>query len=130
MLQAEDALFTTAKRVITTQLAIVTIATVISLIIKDLYFAGSLLYGGAIVLIGTSLQYWRLKVATEGEEQQPVLKPGLLIQGMVLKMVVMLIMLAIGMRTLQLVPIALLIGLVLAYSGYFFGRGYAPRSRG
>lgn len=121
---------TTARRVVITQVVVTLLAAGLAFPFKGLAFALAVLYGGAIVLVGTAVQYWRLKVATEAADQSPTLKPGVLIQGMVMKLAVMLAMLAVGMSKLQLVPLALLIGLVLAYGGYFFGRGYAPRSRG
>lgn len=130
MFQAEDALLSTARRVLITQVVVTLLAAGLAFPFKGLAFALALIYGGAIVLVGTAVQYWRLKVATEGADQSPTLKPGVLIQGMAMKLAVMLAMLAVGMSKLQLVPLALLIGLVLAYGGYFFGRGYAPRSRG
>jgi F0F1-type ATP synthase assembly protein I len=130
MWQAEDALLTTARKVMVTQSIVTLVAAGLAFPFKGLAFALALIYGGAIVLVGTFIQAWRLKVATEDQVQQPTVKPGALIQGMLMKLAVMLAMLAVGLSKLKLVPLALLLGVSLAYSGYFFGRGYAPRSRG
>lgn len=130
MWQAEDALLTTARKVMVIQSIVTLVAAGLAFPFKGLAFALALIYGGTIVLVGTFVQAWRLKVATEGQAQQPTLKPGALFQGMLMKLAVMLAMLAVGLSKLKLVPLALLLGLILAYSGYFFGRGYAPRSRG
>ncbi len=130
MWQAEDPLLTTARKVMVIQSIVTLMAAGLAFPFKGLAFALALIYGGAIVLIGTAIQAWRLKVATEGADKQPTLKPGVLIQGMMMKLAIMLALLVVGLSKLKLVPLALLLGIFLAYSGYFFGRGYAPRSRG
>jgi F0F1-type ATP synthase assembly protein I len=130
MWQAEDALLTTARKVMVIQSIVTLVAAGLAFPFKGLAFALALIYGGATVLIGTGVQAWRLKLATEDRAKQPTIKPGALFQGMLMKLAVMLAMLAVGLSKLKLVPLALLIGLTLAYSGYLFGRGYAPRSRG
>ncbi|MBI3561098.1 MAG: ATP synthase subunit I [Gammaproteobacteria bacterium] len=130
MWQAEDALVMTARRVVVLQLVITLLAAIAAFFFKGLAFSLALIYGGGIVLVGTWVQAWRLKAATEDEARQPVLKPGVFMQSILLRLLVMLAMLVLGMHHLRLLPLALLTGLVLAYSGYFFARAYAPRATG
>jgi hypothetical protein len=42
----------------------------------------------------------------------------------------MVVLLVLGMGPLRLDPLAVILGLGIAYTGFLFSRSYAPRSRG
>jgi len=91
--------------------------------------AVALIYGGVVVIIGTGLHAWRLKLATQTTDNIPTIKPGVLMQGILLKLMVMGGLLAVGLAKLKLAPLALLLGFIAANSGYVFAGGYAKRRR-
>lgn len=130
MLKAKDALHTTARRTILIQVLLIVAATGIAWMRQDGAFALALAYGGGVVIIGTGLQAWRLRVATESTDGQTQLDAAELFKGILLKLVVMVGLLILGVGPLALAPLAVVIGLGVAYTGFLFSRSYAPRSRG
>ena len=50
-------------------------------------------------------------------------------KGAILKLGGMIGLLALGMGVFKLNPLAVLIGFTVAYFGFMFARGYAPRSK-
>lgn len=135
MLKAKDSLTAALRRTLITQAVLTGCAAIIALLIKSPTFAIHLVYGGAVVSVGTGLHAWRLlKIAATNDDDNPMLAQGNVgaevFKGAVLKMGSMVALLALGMGYLKLDPLAVLIGFIVAYLGFMFARGYAPRSPG
>lgn len=135
MLKAKDSLTAALRRTLITQAVLTGCAAIIALLIKSPTFAIHLVYGGAVVSIGTGLHAWRLlKIAATNDDDNPMLAQGNVgaevFKGAVLKIGSMVALLALGMGYLKLDPLAVLIGFIVAYLGFMFARGYAPRSPG
>ena len=127
--QAKDSLVTTVRRVLAVQIVITLILGVLVYLLRGSAFALALIYGGLVVILGTGLHAWRLKVATQTTDNTPTLKPAVLMQGVLLKLMVMGGLLAVGIIKLKLAPLALLFGFIAANSGFLFAGGYAKRRR-
>ena len=130
MYQAKDSLKETLRKTLTIQTVLALIAAVIALLTKGDRFALAVVYGGAVTVAGTWLHAWRLlKIAATGEETDPTLVGVEVFKGAILKLGAMIGLLALGMGVLKLDPLAVLIGFTVAYVGFLFARGYAPRSK-
>lgn len=120
---------TTVRRVLAVQIALTLVLGALIYLIQGPANAVALIYGGVVVIIGTGLHAWRLKLATQTTDNIPTIKPGVLMQGILLKLMVMGGLLAVGLAKLKLAPLALLLGFIAANSGYVFAGGYAKRRR-
>jgi ATP synthase protein I len=128
--QAKDSLKETLRKTLTVQTVLTLVAAVIALLTKGDRFALALVYGGAVTIVGTWLHAWRLlKIAATGEENDPALVGAEVFKGAILKLGSMIGLLALGMGVLKLNPLAVVIGFTVAYFGFMFARGYAPRSK-
>lgn len=135
MLKAKDSLSAAVRKTLITQVVLTGCAAIIALLVKSPAFAIHVLYGGAVVSIGTGLHAWRLlKIATTNDDDNPMLVQGNVgaevFKGAVLKIGAMIALLALGMGYLKLEPLAVLTGFIVAYLGFMFAGGYAPRSPG
>ena len=135
MLKAKDSLTTALRKTLMTQVILTACAAIIALLIKSPTFAVHLVYGGAVVSIATALHAWRLlKIAATNDDDNPLLTQGNVgaevFKGALLKLGAILALLALGMGYLKLDPLAVLIGFIVAYLGFMFAGGYAPRSPG
>ena len=135
MLKAKDSLKTTVRKILITQAVLTGTAAIIALLVKSPGFALHLIYGGAVVSTGTVLQAWRLlKIAATNDDDNPIVAQGNvgaeIFKGAILKIGAMIALLALGMGYLKLEPLAVLIGFIVAYLGFMFAGGYAPRSPG
>ena len=144
MLRARDSLRVALRKTLLIQAALTGIAAIIALLVKSPSFALHLVYGGAVTSIGTGLHAWRLlKIATPTDAKDDKIGDPAATQanalgnagaeafkGAVLKIGSMIGLLAVGMGYLKLDPLAVLIGFVVAYLGFMFAGGYAPRSPG
>ena len=135
MLKAKDSLKRTVRKILITQAVLTGIAAIIALLVKSPGFALHLFYGGAVVSTGTVLQAWRLlKIAATNDDDNPIVAQGNvgaeIFKGAILKIGAMIALLALGMGYLKLEPLAVLVGFIVAYLGFMFAGGYAPRSPG
>lgn len=123
------------------------IAAVISYYLKGMEFTLALLYGGAITVTSTLFFAWRLKIATkvadnnepgtpDSEQVESGLAPqkgvnaGVLFQGIILRLVMVIVLLAVGMGVLELDPLGMLIGFGLPMTAYWFsGPSYGQPRR-
>ena len=130
MYQAKDSLREALRKTLTVQTVLTLVAAVVALLTKGDRFALAVVYGGAVTIVGTWLHAWRLlKIATTGEENDPTQVGAEVLKGAIFKLGAMIGLLAIGMGVLKLDPLAVLIGFTVAYFGFMFARGYAPRSK-
>lgn len=135
MLKARDSLTDTLRRTLLIQATLTGIAAIVALLAKDAGFMLAVLYGGAVTSIGTGLHGWRLlKIDTAGDNNPatpavPTNAGAEVFKGSLLKLVAMVVLLGLGMGYLQLDPLAVLTGFIVAYGGFMFAGGYAPRSK-
>jgi ATP synthase protein I len=128
--QAKDSLREALRKTLTVQTALTLVAAVIALLTKGDRFALALVYGGGVTIVGTWLHAWRLlKISTSDVDNDPTHVGAEVFKGAILKMGAMIGLLALGMGVLQLNPLAVLIGFIIAYAGFLSARGYAPRSK-
>jgi F0F1-type ATP synthase assembly protein I len=136
-MQAKDSLSVTLRKTLLIQAALTGLAAIVALLVKTPAFALALVYGGAVTSIGTGLQAWRLlKIATMNDDNEPTvghvsgqLSVGTeVFKGAMLKIGSMILLLALGMGYLKLDALAVIIGFTVAYAGFLFAGGYAPRS--
>ena len=134
MLRARDSLTVTLRKILLIQAALTVVAAIIALLVKSPSFALHLVYGGAVTSIGTGLHAWRLlKIAATSDDNDPIIAQANVgaeaFKGVILKLGAMIGLLALGMGYLKLDPLAVLIGFSVAYLGFMFAGGYAPRSK-
>lgn len=128
--QAKDSLKIALRKTLLIQAALTGIAALIALVLKTPGFALAVLYGGAVTCTGTWLHGWRLlKIAAVDVDNDPTVVSAEVFKGALFKLVAIIGLLALGMGVLKLEPFAVVIGFTTAYAGFFFVRGYAPRSR-
>ena len=128
---ADKAFQSTWRRLVLIQVLLLIVAVVISLLLKgyELNFAGALIYGGAVSIVSTLINAWRIQVATEMAADNAALSMVELYKGFLLRMVVVMALLAIGFIVLKLQPSALIIGFVAAHIGYLFARPVGTAKR-
>jgi len=140
MLEARDSLRVTLRKTLLIQVALTVVAAIVALLVKSPSFALHLVYGGAVTSIGTGLHGWRLlKIVTTNDANGDKIGDPIAGQanaateafkGAVLKIGAMIVLLAFGMGYLKLDALGVLIGFIVAYLGFMFAGGYAPRSPG
>ena len=120
---ANKAFRSTWRRLVLIQVSLLVVA-VVFLLVKgyELNYLGALVYGGAVSIVSTLLNAWRIHVATEMAADNAALSMVELYKGLILKMVVVMALLAIGFIVLKLQPGALIIGFIVAHAGYLFAR--------
>ena len=140
MLRAKDSLTLTLRKTLLIQVVLTGIAAGIALLMQPVAFAFALLYGGLVASVGTGLHAWRLlKITPAGDDnehsasqasQLSQANAGIeVFKGALLKYAAIIGLFAIGMGYLKLDALAVLIGFSIAYTGFVFSGGYAPRSR-
>lgn len=128
--QDKDSLKDVLRKTLTVQAVLTLIAAVIALLTKGDRFALALAYGGAVTVAGTWIHAWRLlKIATADVDNDRTHAGAEIFVGALLKLATMIGLLAVGMGVLKLDPLAVVIGFTIAYFGFMFARGYAPRSK-
>ncbi|MEJ2361183.1 MAG: ATP synthase subunit I [Gammaproteobacteria bacterium] len=128
--QAKDSLKQTLHKTLMVQAVLTLVAAVVALFTKGDQFALALVYGGAVTIAGTWLHAWRLlKISATNREIDPAQVGAEVFKGTILKLGAMVVLLALGMGTFKLNPLAVLIGFIIAYLGFLSARGYAPRSK-
>jgi len=128
---ADKAFQRTWRRLVLIQVLLLVVAAVISFLFKayELNFLGALIYGGAVSIVSTLINAWRIQVATEMAADNAALSMVELYKGFLLRMVVVMALLAIGFIVLKLQPSALIIGFVAAHIGYLFARPVGTAKR-
>lgn len=130
MNRAKDSLSETLRKTLIIQAILSIIAALIAHQTRGLEFALALVYGGAVTIVGTWVHAWRLlKIAAPEVDNDATQVGAEIFKGAILKLATMIGLLALGMGYFRLDPLAVLIGFIVAYLGFMFARGYAPRSR-
>ena len=119
----------TVKKLIGLMLGLVATAAIIGFFSKGMEFTLALLYGGAITVSSALFFAWRLRIATRpadntGQQSASAAAGGVnaavLFQGILLRLVMIIVFLALGMRWLKLDPLGLVTGFVIPLAAYWF----------
>ncbi len=138
----ETAFSRTIKQLIGLMLVMIAAAVIAGFYLKGMIFSVAVLYGGAITVASSLFFAWRLRVATqEADNSRPdtgVNKAGtsasvnaaVLFQGIILRLVIVIVLLAVGMAVLKLDPLGILIGFGVPLTAYWFsGQSYGVTRR-
>ncbi len=112
----------TVRRVMALQLLIVLGVTTAYLLLQGLYAAQSAFYGGLIALFATWLMGWRITRAAETAAQDSSQGAFVIYAGAVQRFLLTLVLMALGMGTLKLAPVAILVCYALAQIAYAFNK--------
>ncbi len=112
----------TVRRVLTIQLLIVLGVTAMYLMLQGVYAAQSALYGGLIALFSTWLMGWRITKAAKTAAQNTSQGAFIIYAGAVQRFLLTLVLMALGMGTLKLAPVAILVCYALAQLAYAFNK--------
>ncbi len=112
----------TVRRVLTIQLSITLGVTAAYLAAEGAHAAQSAFYGGLIALFATWLMGWRIRKAAEAAAQDANQGAFVIYAGAVQRFLVTLVLMALGMGTLKLAPVAILVCYALAQLAYAFNR--------
>lgn len=120
---AKNAAFShTLRRILWVQVGLVFITAVILSLLKTQEYFMATLYGGAIIIVSTSFFGWRLRIATQTNDDQPAVNTVELIKGIVIRFVMVIGLLALGLGWLKLPPVGILSGFIIAQLAFWFSR--------
>ncbi|HHL45005.1 MAG TPA: ATP synthase subunit I [Gammaproteobacteria bacterium] len=122
MSHAAKVMRATVRRVLILQLLIVLGVTTVFLVLQGSYAALSAFYGGLIALFATWLMGWRITKAAETAAQDTSQGAFVIYAGAVQRFLLTLVLMALGMGTLKLAPVAILVCYALAQLAYAFNR--------
>ena len=127
---ADKAFQSTWRRLVLIQGVLLVVVAVISLLLKgyEQNLLSALFYGGAVSIVSTLINAWRIRIATEMAADNAALSMIELYKGLMLRMVVVMALLAVGFY-IKLQPTALIIGFVVAHIGYLFARPVGTAKR-
>ena len=137
MSNVETAFSHTVKKLTRLMLMVVAIAAILGFILKGTEFGLAVLYGGAITVAGALFFAWRLRAATVDTAAPHTdlaanagVKAGILFQGIILRLILTIALLALGMGVLKLDPLGMVIGFALPMTAYWFsGTAYGKTRR-
>jgi len=112
----------TVRRVLILQLLIVLGVTAAFLLLQGLHAAQSAFYGGLIALFATWLMGWRITKAAKTAAHDASQGAFVIYAGAVQRFLLTLVLMALGMGTLKLAPVAILVCYALAQVAYAFNR--------
>lgn len=112
----------TVRRVLAIQLLIVLGVSAAYLATAGTYMAQSALYGGGIALLSTWLMAWRITKAAEAAAQDSNRGALVIYAGAVQRFFLTLVLMALGMGSLKLSPVAVLVGYAAAQLAYTFNK--------
>jgi len=112
----------TVRRVLVIQLLIVLGVSAVYFLFQSFYAAQSAFYGGSIALFATWLMGWRIRKATEFAAADMSRGAFVIYAGAVQRFFLTMVLMALGMGTLKLAPVAILVGYALAQIAYMFNK--------
>ena len=119
---AAKVMHVTVRRVLAIQLLIVLGVSAAYLATAGTYMAQSALYGGGIALLSTWLMAWRITKAAEAAAQDSNRGALVIYAGAVQRFFLTLVLMALGMGSLKLSPVAVLVGYAAAQLAYTFNK--------
>lgn len=110
------------RKILLVQVGLVVITAVILSLVKSHEFFMATLYGGAIIIASTSYFGWRLRIATQTDDNQPTVNSVELFKGIFIRFVMVIVLLALGLGWLKLLPAGVLSGFIVAQLAFWFSR--------
>jgi len=117
----------TVFRLVLIQAGLTGVAAGVALLTQGNEFSLAVLYGGAVSIAGTLAGAWRLKIATDEAAGNAMQGVAEFYKSAVMRFAVVIALLILGMGIMKLHALALLIGFIVAQTGYFFGRPLRAR---
>jgi F0F1-type ATP synthase assembly protein I len=112
----------TLRKILLLQVGLVFITAVVLSLVKGYDFFLAALYGGAIIIASTSYFGWRLKIATQTDDNKPTVNSAELFKGIFIRFAMVIILLALGLGWLKLAPAGILSGFIVAQLAFWFSR--------
>ncbi|MDH5396257.1 MAG: ATP synthase subunit I [Gammaproteobacteria bacterium] len=113
----------TLRKILLLQISLVVITAVILSLVKSYELFMATLYGGAIIIVSTSYFGWRLRIATQSDENgAPAVNTVELFKGIILRFVMVILLLALGLGWLKLPATGVLAGFFVAQLAFWFSR--------
>ena len=119
---SNNALTHATRKILSVQAGLVIITAITLALLKSHEFFMATLYGGVITIASTAYFAWRLRIATETEDQASAVNSAELFKGIVLRFVLVIGMLALGLGVLKLNPAGILSGFFVAQLAFWFSR--------
>ena len=116
----------TLRKILMVQVGLVIITAVILSLVKSHDFFMATLYGGAVIIASTSYFGWRLRIATQTDDNQPTentVNSVELFKGIFIRFVMVIVLLALGLGWLKLSPAGVLSGFIVAQLAFWISRG-------
>ena len=115
----------TLFKIILVQVGLVVITAVTLSLVKGHEFFLATLYGGAVIIASTSYFGWRLRIATQTDDNKPAentVNAVALFKGIIIRFVLVIVLLALGLGWFKLLPAGVLSGFIVAQLAFWFSR--------
>ena len=115
----------TLFKIILVQVGLVVITAVTLSLVKGHEFFLATLYGGAVIIASTSYFGWRLRIATQTDDNKPAentVNAVVLFKGIIIRFVLVIVLLALGLGWFKLLPAGVLSGFIVAQLAFWFSR--------
>ncbi len=112
----------TTRKILSVQAGLVIITAITLALLKSHEFFMATLYGGVTIIASTAYFAWRLRIATETDDQAPAVDSAELFKGIIIRFALVIGLLALGLGVLKLNPAGVLSGFFVAQLAYWFGR--------
>ncbi|MFK5914630.1 MAG: ATP synthase subunit I [Woeseiaceae bacterium] len=119
---ANNAFSHTLRKILRVQSSLTLVTAVILSWVKGHEIFMATLYGGAIVIVSTIYFGWRLKIATEAVNNTPTLNSVELFKGIFIRFLIVIVLLALGLGWLNLAPVGVMSGFIIAQLAFWFSR--------
>ena len=115
----------TLRKILQVQVGLVVITAVTLSLVKSHEFFLATLYGGAVIIASTSYFGWRLRIATQTDDNKPAentVNSVALFKGIFIRFVLVIVLLALGLGWFKLLPAGVLSGFIVAQLAFWFSR--------
>lgn len=115
----------TLRKILLVQVGLVVITAVTLSLLKSHEFFLATLYGGAVIIASTSYFGWRLRIATQTDDNKPAentVNSVVLFKGIFIRFVLVIVLLALGLGWFKLLPAGVLSGFIVAQLAFWFSR--------
>ena len=115
----------TLHKILLVQVGLVVITAVTLSLVKSHEFFLATLYGGAVIIASTSYFGWRLRIATQTDDNKPAentVNSVALFKGIFIRFVLVIVLLALGLGWFKLLPAGVLSGFIVAQLAFWFSR--------
>lgn len=115
----------TLRKILLVQVGLVVITAVTLSLVRSHEFFLATLYGGAVIIASTSYFGWRLRIATQTDDNKPAentVNSVALFKGIFIRFVLVIVLLALGLGWFKLLPAGVLSGFIVAQLAFWFSR--------